>query len=494
MTRRFVIAMMKHETNTFSPVPTPTERFGAHGPAFGAAARMEFQGTNTPLAAYLDLANKAGAEIVTPVAADALPSGPVSVDAYETITGVILKSIEAGCDACFLDLHGAMVTETNDDGEGVLLERIRACAPGLPIAVALDLHTNLTARMVENCTSMVGYKTYPHVDMYEAGERAGKILIRALDGECDPVMAWGTRPLMPHTLCMGTDSGPMAELVERCRAEEAAGLPAATVFGGFPIADIENAGLSCVVVADGDRAAAETLRDALLDEAWAMRADFVYRSAPLEQSVGEAKALNKGPILLIDHADNCASGGTQDTTAVLAEIIRQELDDVAVFAICDPAAVTRMIEAGVGNEVTLSLGGKVDMPAIGRIGEPLDVSGRVRHISDGEFIVRGPMYTGVRAAMGRSAVLDTGRVEIVVIEHNHEPWDLGCFRSVGIEPTHKRYLMLKSRIHYRAGFAPIAKHIVECAGVGVTSSDVTLFDFKKLRRPIYPLDGDEAFN
>ena len=494
MTRRFVIAMMKHETNTFSPVPTPPERFGAHGPAFGAAARMEFQGTNTPLAAYLDLANKAGAEIVTPVAADALPSGPVSAEAYEMITGAILKSIEAGCDACFLDLHGAMVTETNDDGEGVLLERILTCAPGLPIAVALDLHTNLTARMVENCTAMVGYKTYPHVDMYEAGEHAGKILIRALDGECDPVMAWDNRPLMPHTLCMGTDSGPLAELVERCRKEEAAGLPAATVFGGFPIADIENAGLSCVVVADADRAAAEKLRDALLDEAWAMRAEFVYRSPPLEQSVGEAKALKKGPILLIDHADNCASGGTQDTTAVLAEIIRQELDDVAVFAICDPAAVARMIEAGVGNEVTLSLGGKIDMPAIGRTGEPLEVSGRVRHISDGEFIVRGPMYTGVRAAMGRSAVLDTGKVEIVVIERNHEPWDLGCFRSVGIEPTHKRYLMLKSRIHYRAGFAPIAKHIVECAGVGVTSSDVSLFDFKKLRRPIYPLDGDEAFD
>ena len=494
MTRRFVIAMMKHETNTFSPVPTPPERFGAHGPAFGAAARMEFQGTNTPLAAYLDLANKAGAEIVTPVAADALPSGPVSAEAYEMITGAILKSIEAGCDACFLDLHGAMVTETNDDGEGVLLERIRTCAPGLPIAVALDLHTNLTARMVENCTAMVGYKTYPHVDMYEAGEHAGKILIRALDGECDPVMAWDNRPLMPHTLCMGTDSGPLAELVERCRKEEAAGLPAATVFGGFPIADIENAGLSCVVVADADRAAAEKLRDALLDEAWAMRAEFVYRSPPLEQSVGEAKALKKGPILLIDHADNCASGGTQDTTAVLAEIIRQELDDVAVFAICDPAAVARMIEAGVGNEVTLSLGGKIDMPAIGRTGEPLEVSGRVRHISDGEFIVRGPMYTGVRAAIGRSAVLDTGKVEIVVIERNHEPWDLGCFRSVGIEPTHKRYLMLKSRIHYRAGFAPIAKHIVECAGVGVTSSDVSLFDFKKLRRPIYPLDGDEAFD
>ncbi len=494
MTRRFVIAMMKHETNTFSPVPTPPERFGTDGPRFGAAARLDFQGTNTPMAAFLDLATGAGSDIITPVAADALPSGPVSSEAYRMITDAIIAAIEAGCDGCFLDLHGAMVTETNDDGEGYLLERIRQLAPGLPIAVALDLHTNLTQRMVDNCTAMVGYKTYPHVDMYEAGERAGKILIRSLDGVCSPVMAWGNRPLMPHTLCMGTDSGPMAALVERCRSEEAKGLPAATVFGGFPIADIETAGLSCVVVADGDAAGAATLRDSLLDEAWAMRTEFVYRSPPLAESIADAKALSDGPILLIDHADNCASGGTQDTTAVLAEVLRQELDDVAVFAICDPEAVARMIEAGVGTEITVMLGGKVDMPAIGRTGEPLEVTGRVRHIADGEFIVRGPMYTGVRAAMGRSAVLDTGQVEIVVIERNHEPWDLGCFRSVGIEPTHKRYLMLKSRIHYRAGFAPIAKHSVECAGVGVTSSDTSLFDFKKLRRPIYPLDADEAFN
>jgi microcystin degradation protein MlrC len=213
----------------------------------------------------------------------------------------------------------------------------------------------------------------------------------------------------------------------------------------------------------------------------------------LAKSVAKAKTLTEGPILLIDHADNCASGGTEDTTAVLAEIMRQGLEDVAVFAIRDAEAVETLIAAGVGATVTLPLGGKVDMPTIQRKGEPIEVTGRVRAITDGQFTVTGPMMTGTRAHLGRTVVLDTGKIEIVITESNHEPWDLGCFRSVGIEPTHKRYLMLKSRVHYRAGFEPIAKHIIECDGVGVTSSDYSLFPFEKVKRPAYPLDVDMAF-
>ena len=491
---RLVVAMMQHETNTFSPVPTPLERFGALESLFGNGAKAAYQGTNTPMGAFIDLANDSRAEIVTPVAANALPSGPVQSKAYNRITDGIVEAIEAGCDAALLDLHGAMVTQSNDDGEGYLLERIRQIAPDLPIAVALDLHTNLTERMVANCTAIVGYKTYPHIDMYKAGAHVGGIVLKALKGEVDPVMSWGNLPLLPHTLRMGTDDGPMKELIAHAREEEETGaVLAATVFGGFPIADMENAGLSAVTVANGDGARARRVCESLLDRAWDLRADFVYHAKPLAQSIAEAKALEQGPVLLIDHADNCASGGTQDSMAVAAEILRQGLEDVTLFAIKDPDAVSLAIAAGVGNRVTLALGGKGDMPRIGLKGEPLEVSGVVRHISDGEFIITGPMYTGVRAAMGRTVVLDTGTVEIVIVERNHEPWDLGCLRSLGIEPTEKKYIMLKSRIHYRAGFLPIARHIVECAGTGVTSSDYSLFKFKKLRRPIYPIDGDEAF-
>jgi microcystin degradation protein MlrC len=487
---RFIIAMVKHETNTFSPVPTPLERFGPRGPLYGRGAFNAFRGTETPMAAFIDIALKENAEVVTPVAAGALPSGPVDRHAYQRMSDVICEEVRKGCDALFLDLHGAMVSEQTDDGEGTLLERVRAISSGLPIAVALDLHTNLTRKMVENCTVLAGYKTYPHVDMYEAGALAGKVLVRAMKGEVRPVASWGNRPMLPHTLRMGTHEPPMRNLVEMAKAAEKAGALAASVFGGFPLADIHDAGLSAVVYADGDRNRAGALCRELLEEAWKRRSAFVYASEPLSMSVARAKQLSDGPILLIDHADNCASGGTQDTMAVLTEVMRQELEDVAVFAIRDPDAVAEMIEAGVGARVAVKLGGKMDLPSIGRKGESQEVVGVVRVITDGEFTIRGPMLTGVRTFMGRTAVLDTGKVQIVIIERHQEPFDLGFFRSVGIEPADKQYLLLKSRIHYRAAFAPIARHIIECDGVGVTSSDYSQFNFTKLRRPIYPLDQD----
>lgn len=486
---RFVIAMMKHETNTFSPVATPLASFGLDGPLYGQAALEGYRDTNTPFAAFVDIAEAEGAEIVTPLAGEAWPSGPVDADAYWHMSDTISAAIEAGCDALFIDLHGAMVSEATDDGEGTLLARIRAIAPGLPIALALDLHANMTIAIADNVDIIAGYRTYPHVDMYETGERVGKILVRSLKGEIKPEMIWGNRPMLPHTLCMRTDIEPMGGLIEKARVAEDGEYLAATVFGGFPLADFSDAGLSVVTIADGDKAKAEALCEELLDDAWHRRAEFVYQGNPLAESVAEAKALGgDGLVVLVDHADNCASGGTQDTMAVVAEVLRQGLDNVAIGAIRDAEAVGQMIDAGVGAEITLLLGGKLDMPTIGRTGEPLEVTGTVRTISDGNFTIRGPVYTGVQAHMGRTAVLDTGKVKIVVIEKNFEPWDLGVFQSVGIEPTVMKYIVLKSRLHFRGAFMPITKHVVNCDGVGVTSSDNSLFDFVKVRRPIYPLD------
>jgi microcystin degradation protein MlrC len=496
--------MMEHETNTFSPVPTPLERFGRGG--FGVPTGPEvyerFKGTGTGIGAFLDVADEAGMEIVTPIAGNAAPSGPVDAGAYQTMTDAICDAVAAGCDACFLDLHGAMVAETTIDGEGTLLARLRRLAPDLPIAISLDLHANMTDAIIDNCTVAVGYKTYPHLDMYDAGRHAGGLLVRALDGEIDPVMVWGNRPILAQTLRMGHDDEPMGPLIETARRFESQGLLAVSVFGGFPLADIWHAGLSVVAIADGDRDAAEWARDELLDAAWVERAEFVFESRPLADTVAEAAASppDQRPIILLDHADNAASGGTQDTTAVLAEVLAHGLDEVAMFGICDPQAVAEMTAAGVGAEITLALGGKTDMPAIGRVGEPLEVTGRVRALTDGRFPVTVPMGRGTTTDMGPTAVLEiTGTgptsgatgptsVKVVVCSRNVEPWDPGCFRSVGIEPTAMRYLILKSRIHYRAGFADISVRDIPCNGVGVTSSDNTLFTFENVRRPIYPLD------
>jgi microcystin degradation protein MlrC len=197
--------------------------------------------------------------------------------------------------------------------------------------------------------------------------------------------------------------------------------------------------------------------------------------------------------VLVDHGDNTASGGTQDVMSVVAEVMRQGLDDVLAGPICDPASVARIVDAGTAASVTLGLGGKTDMPQLGLKGQPLPVSGKVSRITDGEFTVTGPMATGTRVRMGRTAVLDTGAIQIVVAERRSEPFDLGVFTHCGLDPRRKRYVLIKSRQHFRAGFEPIARHIVLCDGEGVTSSNLARFDYRRRPRPLYPFERDTTF-
>ena len=495
---RVVIAMMKHETNTFSPVPTPIERFarGSAMPREGDDAIDTFRGTGSGLGGFIALAEEAGAEIDLPVAANAWPSGPVEDAAWDYMADRICAAVEKDCDALFLDLHGAMVTDTREDGEGSLLVRLREIAPDLPIAACLDMHTNLYAELAENVTCLAGYQTYPHIDLYETAQRAGRPIYGMLEGKANPTLAWGRRPMLPHVMRQGSGDFPNKDLQAMTERMEKNGALTATLFTGFPHADIHGAGLSAVIVTDGDKAAAEEMRDELLDFAWNNRQAFVYEIEPLEQSIARAKKeqvkeieAGNGPVVLLDHYDNASSGGTQDTMTVLGAILDAGLEDVAAFAICDPDSVQKMIAAGVGNEVTLNLGGKMDMPAVNLTGQPRQVTGRVKLISDGLYRNKGPASRGVLMDMGPSAVLDTGKVEICVISRQQEPNDTACFTSLGIDPEEKTFLMLKSRIHYRAGFGELAKQVIECAGTGVCGSDYSQMDFKNVRRPIYPLDN-----
>jgi microcystin degradation protein MlrC len=496
---RLLIAMMKHETNTFSPVPTPLTRFGhGPGPLYGEAAMAAFRGTGSGLGAYLDIALREKAEVVLPIAASAAPSRPVDDDAFEHIAGHICEAVvqgrkAGGFDGILLDLHGAMVTESHEDGEGELLRRIRALDATVPIAVAYDMHANLYPAMIENATVAAGYRTYPHIDTYETAKRAGDILVSAIRGEARPVMAWGNVPMLPHVMRQGSDDHPNKELQARCAAMNEDGALIASLFTGFPHADIANAGLSAVVVTDGDRDLAERLRDELLDRAWVEREAFVYKIEPLAEALGRAKAMpapeaGEGPIVLLDHYDNCASGGTMDTTVVLGAILKAGLDNVAAFAIFDPDAVQQAIAAGIGAEITLSVGGKMTMPQIPGDSPALALSGTVKTISNGRFRNKGPMGRGVLSDMGPSVVIETGRVEVALISRHVEPSDLNCFLSLGIDPLQKRYVMLKSRVHWRAGLGKLAKAVVDCAGIGVCTSDYRQLTFKKVRRPIYPLD------
>jgi microcystin degradation protein MlrC len=495
---RLVLAEMMHETNTFSPIATPLAAFqmgtGRDGPVFGTdAALARFAGTNTSLGGLIEVARQAGAEIALPIAGGAPPSGPVDDDAFETFAGAITAAVAKGCDGVLLALHGAMATVSHDDGEGLLLGRIRAIAPEVPIAVALDFHTNMSRAMVENASVIAGYRTYPHVDTAETGRRAGRILLSALKREVRPVMRMGKLPMLTHTLKQGHDVQPLKDIMDRAVAAEARGeVLACSVFGGFPMADIPHVGFSALAVADRDSAPAEALVEELLGMAWERRADFVYQVEPVAQTIAAAKALRAGPVVLVDHGDNVFSGGTQDVMATVAEALRQELEAIAIGPIWDPASVQRMIEAGEGAAVSLELGGKTAMPALGLAGEPLPISGRVQRITDGRYTVTCPMMTGVELDHGPSAVLDCGRALILISSKRMEPFDLGVFRHAGIEPTAQRYLLIKSRQHFRAGFGPIAKHVLLVSGPGVTSSDYGLFRWPKVPRPLYPLDPEMA--
>ena len=492
---RIVIAQMSHETNTFSPVITDLARFsgGRERPLQDDDAINIYRNTASCIGGYLAVAEELDVDIHIPIAAGAAPSGPVEDDAYEYIATQILGAVSR-CDVLMLDLHGAMVTRSHDDGEGELLRRIRAIAPDLPIAVSLDMHANIFPDMVDLATVVTGYHTYPHVDMFETAERAARVLIATVENQVDPTLAWGNNPMLPHVMRQGTDDFPNRELQLRAQEMEKEGALAVSLFTGFPHADIPQAGLSVVVATDNDMELAERLRDELLESAWNERSAFVYKVEPLDLSVAKAKQLGstqqaKGPVVLLDHYDNTASGGTMDTTDVLKEVLRQELDDVAVCAIYDPEAVNAMIDAGIGNTMTLSLGGKLPMPALSRISQPVEVQGRVRLISDGLFPTTIAMGRGLTTNMGKTAVLSTGSVDIMVVSRHFEPVDPGCFRCVGIEPTTRRFLLLKSRIHYRVGFRDIAREVVECAGLGVCTSDYSEIHFERVRRPIYPLDG-----
>jgi microcystin degradation protein MlrC len=488
---RLLLAMMKHETNTFSPVPTPLQRFRDWGLHEDEAVVTAYRGTNHPIAAYIDLADEIGAEIVTPIAAEGMPSGPVDRDAYAYLTGRILDALrnQGPFDAALLDLHGAMVPQGMVDGEGPLLARMREIVPGLPIGITFDMHGNMTDAIMDNATVVVGYKTYPHVDMYKSGLHCGRVMLAALRGEVRPVISWGQAGILAQTLRMGSDEQPMQGAIAECLAEEAhKGILAASIFGGFPMADIPDAGLSMVIVADANLSDGKASRERLLAYARDTRTDWFHVHKPLTEAVARARQISDGPVVLLDHADNVGSGGTSDVMTVIAEVLRQGLEGVAMAAVWDPLAVQAMQKAGVGATITIDLGGRTAMPSIGFPPKPLTLTGKVRRLSDGEWTVRGPMYTGSKVTAGPTAVFETGGMQIVVTSLHHEPWDAGIFTHIGIDPAHCRYILLKSRVHYRAGFRPFEKHRITLDGDGVTTSDNTRLTYHHLKPGIYPFN------
>jgi len=493
MTLRLVVARLNHETNTFSPVPTPLAAFN---PKWGEEAAAAAADSPTALGAFHAFGARIGAELSIPLVAHANPSGPVDDAAFEAMADAILDAVRRGCDGILLDLHGAMVTKSHDDGEGELLARVRRAAPDVPLGVALDLHGNITQRMLDNCDAIVGFKTYPHIDMVETGEHLVRIMEPILAGGPRPAMALCHPPMLAATLCMNTAvECAMTDLVRRAREAEARdGVHAVTVFGGFAIADLAETGLSVVAVAERAEAAQHAACE-LGAAAWRRREEFVYREERLAESIARAGRLADGtaPVLLLDHGDNCNSGGSCDVMDVLEASLAAGHQRIVVGPIADPGTVAQMFESGVGATVTVALGNKTPASDFPPPRAPLAITGRVRALGNGSYRATGPIYHGELLSMGRAAALETDRAVIVVCEQPHEPLDLGVFSCLGIDLSGTQFLILKSRMYCRPVFEPMSKAVVECASAGVTSSNYDLFAFKKLARPIYPLNADLAW-
>ncbi|HEU4437655.1 MAG TPA: M81 family metallopeptidase [Methylomirabilota bacterium] len=490
---RLFLAMLSHETNTFSNVPTDRAQFEARDLRYGGEILEVYRGTGTCLGGMIGAAERLGATLVPSVAASASPAGRVTRDIYEHVKQRMLADLErAGrLDGVLLDLHGAMVPEGIDDGEGDIIAAVRkVVGPSIPIAVTLDFHGNLGRAMVEQADLLHGYKTYPHVDMAERGVEATERIAQMIAGRIKPTAAWRKPPLLPPLGRQRTAVGPMRRLYDLAdEMEKDPKVLSISIFAGFPHADIPDAGLGIYVVTDDDPALAERLAGRLERVAWEHRREFMHAALPVKEAVARALAAEGRPIVLADMADNTGGGAAGDGTEILRELLAMGARGATVACIWDRAAVAACVEAGVGARVTIDVGGKVD----DRHGAPLRVTGIVRTLSDGRFVHRGPMMHGLPGRLGTTAVLDVNDVKVILISYRWQTLDPEMIRFVGVDPLQEKILVVKSTIHYRAAFEPIAKEIIEVDAPGLSSSNLSRFPYRRVRRPIFPLDPDLVY-
>ena len=493
MAYRVLVAQFMHETNTFSKLPTTLDDYRKRWLIEGEAMVPRFTGTKNEIGGYIDSVKRYGWQPVWGAAANATPSGTLTKETWETIRDMIVGAAKrAGkLDGICLSLHGAMVTATEDDAEGALLEALRGVVgPDVPIVATLDLHANATVKMAKNANALVSYRTYPHIDGYERAVQAAALIQDAMDGRKAPRCLL-VQPAMLEGADHGrtTQPGLMRELLASAdRYETEPGINVVSLQAGFTWADIPYTGPSVAVSYEPSaEARAKAIAAALLDEIWKRRDESSSDYRPIADGISAARAGvgKKGPLVIADGTDNPGGGGYNDTTPVLQALIDADVRNVAFGTIFDPATVQQAIAAGVGATIDVSLGGHTDIS----MGAPVKAKAVVKMLSDGSFKNDGPMNAGVETAMGPTAVLRIGGIDVVTISSRIQTIDLQVFLSQGIDPTTKSVLVVKSVQHFRAAYGPIAREIVLVDSGGICSPDIGRLKFTKLRRPIWPLDG-----
>lgn len=496
MSFRVLTAEFVHESNTFKKGRTELATFRAETLDIGQDAIDRFGNVNAEVAGFLDAGREAGWSIRHVLSAHATPGARVSREAFDYIAGLICEAAleeRGNLDGILLGLHGAMVPDFCEDGEGELLRRLREIVgPELPIAVSLDLHAIATPLMMRHAQIFVSFKTYPHVDMRETGLHAGRLLDQAMRGLTRPSTLRVHVPMLDEANAGRTDVPETKALYDRASIHEnEPGILAVSINAAFAEADVEEAGTTVLVTydtgVDGAAARAETIARALADTIWSQRGQVSNTFLSPEEAAELARGFDAsgGPLVIADYADNPGAGAYGDATSLLAALLAVGASNGGFAPVIDPEAAAFLHRHREGDVVTLELGGKID-PAFG--GGPLTLTGEIIKLSDGVYTGDGPILGGITHTFGPTTVFRVGGIDILVVTLPGQMLDLQQLRAFGIEPTKLRFLVVKSMQHFRAAFEPVAGKVVVCDSGALATPRAELRPYTRVKRPIWPLD------
>ncbi len=491
---RIAIASYVQESNSFAPALSEWRDFEQGQLLYGADIFSAARGTRSEVAGALEMAESLGdVELIGLMRAMQRSSGgPIRREVHERICGEILARLDAACaskmvDGVLLVLHGAMCAEGIDDATGDVIERVRGhVGRSVPIYVTLDLHAVITKKMVEESTALFGYETFPHVDLWEVGNKAMRWLLREAVGEVRLTNVARKLPMIVAAENAQTTHGPLADLRARFDDEQRDGpIRHMALFPMQPWCDVAEAGCGLVFVADESaRARVDLVADSFADQWWRARAQHVVDLSNTDAVIAEALASDRGPWVLADSADAPSSGAPGDSSVTIAALIRAQPQHDCCTNVVDPDAVAQMIDAGVGAEISVQLGATSGCTLY----TPAEVRGIVERITDGDFTHGGPGLRGQTMHRGRTVVFACGRVRIVVMEQAVLQWDRQLYLSVGIDPAQMRIVIVKSPAGFRADYAPIAAEIRILDAPGVCTPNVLSLPFTKIARPMWPFD------
>jgi microcystin degradation protein MlrC len=492
LTVRIAIGQFMEESNTFVRQRADLDHFRATQLFYGDDVVARLRGTRAEIGGFLDVLEPAGVEIVPTVAANAVSSGPVTRQAFQHVTEAFLERLHAAgpVDGVLLALHGAMVLEDAPDGEGEILAAVRkAIGPATPLFATLDLHATITPRMVQEADALVGYDTYPHIDLYETGAKTATLLLRALRGEVRPVTLFARSPMLVPAEGQGTDDQPMAGLMaEAKRLQARPGVLAVSLFPVQPWLDIPDTGFCVVAVADGSRRAAEIepMVRQLAWQAWERRRAFAADLLTVDEAIQRALAGDGGPFVLSESADSTGSGSPGDSAHVLERLLALGVREPCLVTVVDAPAVSRAIAAGVGADIATTVGGTLDP----RYNRPVPIAGRVRILSDGRFVSSDKKSAGVEFHMGRAGVIEVRRIAVLATERPAFTFDPALYRSVGLEPRDAKIVVVKSPLQFRDGYGGFARACWVVDTPGPSTARVERLDWRHRSRPLFPFDDD----